>query len=184
MTSNSNNCSRTGLAPNFGRPGGNRTRFKSRPSPFLLRGLRRGSATGGALRLFWRYIPWCCRWLLQDECHCVCELEMPTMTNISRPRGVTASTLDSESSDRASNPREAYSFPNQMLRCHHHSSKMTSVRLFQARCSDDQRPAAAAAAATAAVLTATVRFPVFCTKRAPARCHRALPFGIGRVPFY
>ena len=34
-------------------------------------------------------------------------IEMPVV-NLNRPRGVTVSTLDSESSDRGSNPREAF----------------------------------------------------------------------------
>ena len=36
--------------------------------------------------------------------------ELTLVMTVTRPRGVTASTLDSESSDRGSNPREAF-FP-------------------------------------------------------------------------
>ena len=39
-----------------------------------------------------------------------CYWDRPGVANI-RPRGVTVSTLDSESSDRGSNPREAFLLP-------------------------------------------------------------------------
>ena len=46
--------------------------------------------------------------LLSSTCYIT--LPIQKMKQITWPRGVTVSTLDSESSDRASNPREAFTF--------------------------------------------------------------------------